>query len=57
MLAYFLADIGWEFVVDIGRQLPEQIHAVAPVMGMAVRRWSGSFFGADVFFLVMNACL
>ena len=44
MSAYFLADIGWEFVVDIGRQLPEQIHAVTPVIGMAVRRWPGSFF-------------
>ena len=43
MSAYFLADIRWEFVVDIGRQLSEQIHAVALVIGMVVRRWLGFF--------------
>ena len=38
MPAYFTANVGGEFVVDIGRQLPEQIHAMALAMGMAGRR-------------------
>ena len=39
MSAYLLANVGWEFVVDIGGQLPEKIHAMTLAMRMAVRRW------------------
>jgi hypothetical protein len=38
MSAYLPANVGWEFVVDIGRQLPEKVHAMALAMRMAVRR-------------------
>jgi hypothetical protein len=38
MSAYFPANIGREFVVDIGGQLPEQILATALAMRMAMRR-------------------
>jgi len=38
MSAYLPANVGWEFVVDIGGQLPEKIHAIALAMRMAVRR-------------------
>lgn len=38
MSAYLPANVGWEFVVDIGGQLPEKIHAMALAMRMAVRR-------------------
>ena len=38
MPAYFPANVRGEFVVNIGRQLPEQIHAMALAMGMAVSR-------------------
>ena len=37
MPAYLLANIGWKFVVDIGRQLPEKVHAMALAMRMALR--------------------
>ena len=37
MSAYLPANIGREFVVDIGGQLPEKIHAMALAMSMAVR--------------------
>jgi hypothetical protein len=37
MSAYLPANIGWEFVVDIGGQLPEKIHTMALAMSMAVR--------------------
>ena len=37
MSAYLSANIGWEFVVDIGGQLPEKIHTMALAMSMAVR--------------------
>ena len=37
MPAYLLANIGWKFVVDIGRQLPEKVHATALAMRMALR--------------------
>jgi hypothetical protein len=38
MSAYLPANVGWEFVVDIGRQLPEKTQATAFTMRMAVRR-------------------
>ena len=37
MSAYLLANVGREFVVDIGRQLSEKIHAMALAMRMAGR--------------------
>jgi hypothetical protein len=37
MSAYLPANIGREFVVDIGGQLPEKIHTMALAMSMAVR--------------------
>jgi hypothetical protein len=37
MPAYLPANVGGEFVVDIGRQLTEKIHAMASTMRMAVR--------------------
>ncbi len=37
MSAYLPANVGWEFVVDIGGQLPEKIHAMAWAMRMAAR--------------------
>jgi hypothetical protein len=37
MPAYLPADVRGEFVVDIGRQLTEKIHAMASTMSMAVR--------------------
>jgi hypothetical protein len=43
MSAYLPANVGREFVVDIGRQLPEKIHAMALAMRMAVRRWPRLF--------------
>ena len=43
MSAYLPAYIGWEFVVDIGRQLPKKIHTTAFAMRMVVRRGPGSF--------------
>jgi hypothetical protein len=43
MSAYLPANVGREFVVDIGRQLPEKIHAMALAMCMAVRRWPRLF--------------
>jgi hypothetical protein len=36
MSAYFPANVGREFIVDIGRQLSEKIHATALSMRMAV---------------------
>ena len=57
MSAYLPANVGGEFVVDIGRQLLEKIHAMALAMRVAVRRWLDRFFGAAVFFLVMSANL
>jgi len=38
MLAYLPANVGWEFIVDIGRQLPEKIHAMVLAMRRAMRR-------------------
>ena len=38
MSAYLPANVGWEFVVDIGRQLPEKIQTMALAMRMAGRR-------------------
>jgi hypothetical protein len=38
MLAYLPANIGGEFVVDIGRQLPEKIQAVVVAVGIAMSR-------------------
>ena len=43
MLAYLPANVGWEFVVDIGRQLPEKIQAMVLAMPMEVWRWPGLF--------------
>src|SRR3970040_3183751 len=43
MSAYFPANVEREFIVDIGRQLPEKIHAMALSMRMAVRRWLRHF--------------
>jgi hypothetical protein len=43
MSAYLPANVGWEFVVDIGRQLLEKIHAMALALRVAVRRWGGYF--------------
>ena len=37
MSAYLPANVRWEFVVDIGRQLPEKILAMTLAMHMAVR--------------------
>jgi hypothetical protein len=37
MPAYLPADVRGEFVIDIGRQLTEKIHAMASTMRMAVR--------------------
>jgi hypothetical protein len=37
MLAYLPANVGGEFVIDIGRQLTEKIHAMALAMRMALR--------------------
>ena len=37
MSAYLLANVGGEFVVDIGGQLPEKIHTMALAMSMALR--------------------
>ncbi len=43
MSAYLSTNVGWEFVVDKGRQLPEKIRTMTLAMGMAMRRWPGSF--------------
>jgi len=43
MSAYFSANVGWEFVVDIGGQLPEKIYAMTLAMRMAVRGWPDLF--------------
>ena len=51
MSAYLPANVGWEFVVDIGRQLPEKIQAMALAMRMAVRRWPGLFLWRRRLFL------
>jgi hypothetical protein len=51
MLAYLPANVGGEFVVDIGRQFPEKIHTVTLAMGMAVRRWPGPFLWRRRLFL------
>jgi hypothetical protein len=37
MSAYLPANVGGEFVIDIGRQLTEKIHAMALAMRMALR--------------------
>jgi len=37
MPANLLANVCWEFVVDIGGQLPEKIHATPFAMRMVVR--------------------
>lgn len=42
MSAYLPANVGREFIVDIVRQLPEKIHALAFAMRM-VRRRPGLF--------------
>jgi len=41
MSAYFSANVGREFVVDIGGQLPEKVYAMAFAMRMAGRRRRG----------------
>jgi hypothetical protein len=51
MLAYFPANVGREFVVDIGRQLPEKIQTMALAMRMAGRRWFGPFLWRRRLFL------
>jgi hypothetical protein len=51
MSAYLPANVGWEFVVDIGRQLPEKIHALAFAMRMVVRREPGPFLSRRRLFL------
>ena len=51
MSAYLSTNVGWEFVVDIGRQLPEKIHTMALAMGMAMRRWLGPFLWRRWLFL------
>jgi hypothetical protein len=38
MLAYLSANLGWQFVVDVRRQLPEKIQTMALTMGMGSRR-------------------
>jgi ABC-type hemin transport system substrate-binding protein len=42
MSAYFSANVGREFVVDIGGQLLEKVYATAFAMRMVGRRWTGS---------------
>ena len=37
MTAYLPANVGGEFVIDIGRQLTEKIHAMTLAMRMALR--------------------
>ena len=51
MLAYLPANIGWKFVVDIGGQLPEKIHALTFAMRMVVRRGPGTFLWRHRLFL------
>jgi hypothetical protein len=41
MSAYLPANLGWEFVVDIGRQLLEKFYAMP--LAMRVRRGAGPF--------------
>jgi len=43
MSADFPANVRWEFVIDIGRQLPEKLHTMAFSMCMVVRRALGLF--------------
>ena len=49
MSAYLPANVGWEFVVDIGRQLLEKIDAMP--LAMRVRRESGPFLWRRCLFL------
>jgi hypothetical protein len=43
MLPYLTANVGGEFIVDIGRQFPEKLYAMALAMRIAVRRGPGPF--------------
>ena len=43
MLPYFTTNVGWEFIVDISRQFPEKLYAMALAMRIEVRRGSGPF--------------
>jgi hypothetical protein len=52
MPAYLPANVGWKFVVDIGRQLPEKIQAPAFAMRMMVRYGPGTFLWRHRLFLV-----
>jgi hypothetical protein len=38
MPAYLSANVGWQFVIDVRRQLPEKIQTMALTMGMGSRR-------------------
>ena len=49
MSTYLSANVGWEFIVDIGRQLLEKIDAMP--LAMRVRRESGPFLWRRCLFL------
>jgi hypothetical protein len=51
MAPYLSTNVGREFVIDIGGQLPEKIHAIPLSVAMAVRRWPGLFPRRRRFFL------